>query len=266
MASAAEGDDAELLALGAALDKLYLRHAEASAADWALVEEADRRMAPHLARYDLDRSVDLWELTKATWTEVGRDGREVHQITDAMDAPVDRVMQLPAHTVEGLAVKARAAAFYCSHFWEDDDFDKRIICSFVESFLALAGRSLPFVPDAEAGSEEEPEPDGQDYCAADFGACQGYSPEAKANFEDNLSLFTEAARAIFITMTWTKAKFVSVIQEARATKGVDGEGMEILFDHAERFASSFLESLKTAKRRYKAVADSVSQAAQRGQA
>jgi hypothetical protein len=67
------------------------------------------------------------------------------------------------------------------------------------------------VPDAEERSEEEPEPDSRDYCAVDFGPCKGF-PEAKANFEDNLSLFTEAARAVYITMTWTKAKFVSVIQ------------------------------------------------------
>jgi hypothetical protein len=252
MASAA--DDAELLALGAALDKLYPRHAEASAADWDLIKEADRRMAPQIAQEHLDGSVDLWELTKTTWTEVGRNGGEVEEIINAMD--VERVMRLPAHTLEGLAVKARAAAFLCSHFWDDDDFDKRTICSFVESVLALAGQSLPFMPDANRGSEEEPEPDPQDYCAVDFGPYKG-CPEAKANFEDNLGLFTEAARAVFITMTWTKAKFVSVIQEARATKGVDGEGMEIVFDHAERFASAFLQSLEVAKRRYQAVADSV---------
>jgi len=39
-------------------------------------------------------------------------------ITDAMEAPMRRIMALPATTLAGLAVKARVARFACFDFYE----------------------------------------------------------------------------------------------------------------------------------------------------
>ena len=255
------GEDRELLSLGAALDDLYSRFAVSNAADLALVEEGDRQMAPHVAKYELDRGVDLWELTKATWAEVGRDGLEVQQIGEAMDAPMNRVMSLPAQTVAGLGVKAKVAAFACSHFWNDDDYDKKAVCSFIESVLAFAGQGLPFAEDEDEGEEDDRDQNGliaDDYATIDFGAFKGFEdPGAEARFEENLDLFVSSARAMFRTMSRTRAELISKVDKIRCLEKAENVTLETVFNDAERFARSIIESFEAAKRRYAAAAASV---------
>lgn len=73
---------------------------------------------------------------------------EEHEETvAAMDAPARRMFALPAHTIEGLAVKARAAANENQNLWEEpfDDlgWPEKFIRTLIESVLAMAGEPVP---------------------------------------------------------------------------------------------------------------------------
>jgi hypothetical protein len=142
--------DDELLALGRECDALYARYFELRTA-----------MAPHWEEYHRRRELlkaaeRRGELDSATFTDqlmrimedcgIANDGLD--DLTDAMDAPHRRIMAVSVHTVEGLAIKARAAAFSCEHFWDvsfaDADWDRKHVRSLVEAVLMLAGQPLPF--------------------------------------------------------------------------------------------------------------------------
>jgi hypothetical protein len=63
------------------------------------------------------------------------------------------MMALPAFTPAGLAVKARAAAFACSHFYRaelrDADWDHQHVRTLIDGVLGLAGEPLIEMPGEE---------------------------------------------------------------------------------------------------------------------
>jgi hypothetical protein len=76
-------------------------------------------------------------------------------ITDAMDEPARKIMALPAVTIAGLAVKAKAAAFACSHFYRaerlrDADWDHQHVRTLIDAVLVMAGHPPISSPEAEA--------------------------------------------------------------------------------------------------------------------
>jgi hypothetical protein len=61
------------------------------------------------------------------------------EVTNAMDRPMCRIMELSAKTTAGLAVKARVARFACEHFWhesdEDADWDHKMARKLIDAVL-----------------------------------------------------------------------------------------------------------------------------------
>ena len=63
--------------------------------------------------------------------------------------PIERaIMQTPAHTIAGLGVKARHAAYVMSQYWEAPldriDWDAQAIRQLIEAVCKLAHKPLPF--------------------------------------------------------------------------------------------------------------------------
>jgi hypothetical protein len=59
---------------------------------------------------------------------------------------IERIMALPAHTLAGLAVKARVAAIECSNYWTAGDgagWSDKNARAVIEAVLRLAGEPLP---------------------------------------------------------------------------------------------------------------------------
>jgi hypothetical protein len=74
--------------------------------------------------------------------------QEQHDVTEAIVEPADRMLALPARTIEGLTLKAVFAAYENMHLWQrpfnDLDWTDRFLRHLVEAALAAAGMSLPF--------------------------------------------------------------------------------------------------------------------------
>jgi hypothetical protein len=68
------------------------------------------------------------------------------------------IMEMPAHTIEGLGVKARHAAYVVSEYWSGPtdriDWDVRAMRRLIEAVCESAGMPLPLhgAPDAGSGS------------------------------------------------------------------------------------------------------------------
>jgi len=109
--SAAVARDVELLALGKQFDQLERHYHE--------VMERDRPL--------IERGLQLFEAQEPSEKldeEFGPQRRpDALDILDRMDAPIRRMMALPATTLAGLAVKARVARFSCEHFWDETEED-----------------------------------------------------------------------------------------------------------------------------------------------
>jgi hypothetical protein len=160
--AANHGNDAELLQLGRKMDALstqYWRILELDA-PWregynALVDEFRQRHKdgekPNGAEF-LARLKEIEDRYRQT-------NPSADDVTDAMDGPARRIMALPAHSIAGLAVKARAAAFACSHFYgsefRDADWDHMHVRTLIDAVLAMAGQP-PM--DEEDGFGAEPSP------------------------------------------------------------------------------------------------------------
>jgi hypothetical protein len=160
-AVAAATADAELLDLGRkmdALEKEFWRIHELDA-PWheaynAILKEGHRHYKetgelPSAAGF----TDKLWDAEK----RLRQTNPSADDITDAMDKPARRIMALPAFTIAGLAVKARAAAFACSHFYctedlRDADWDHQHVRTLIEAVLAMAGQP-PIPLDLEGGVE-----------------------------------------------------------------------------------------------------------------
>jgi hypothetical protein len=108
---AAAALDVELLALGKQFDQLRRQYHE--------VMERDRpRIERELQLFDAQEPSEKLD------EEFGPQSRpDALDILDRMDAPIRRMMALPATTLAGLAVKARVARFSCDHFWDETEED-----------------------------------------------------------------------------------------------------------------------------------------------
>jgi len=119
--------DVELLALGKQFDQLERQYHE--------VIERDR---PRIER-EL-QLLETQEPSEKLDEEFGPQSRpDALDILDMMDAPIRRIMALPATTLAGLAVKARVARFSCELFWdkpeEDLDWDELMARKLIDAVL-----------------------------------------------------------------------------------------------------------------------------------
>ena|SRR5690348_13899942 len=68
------------------------------------------------------------------------------QILNLMDPIAKKILALPAHTLGGLAVKARVARFACSSFWhesdEDADWDILVARKLIEAVERVAAATV----------------------------------------------------------------------------------------------------------------------------
>ena len=119
--------DVELLPLGKQFDQLERQYHE--------VIERDR---PRIER-EL-QLLETQEPSEKLDEEFGPQSRpDALDILDMMDAPIRRIMALPATTLAGLAVKARVARFSCELFWdkpeEDLDWDELMARKLIDAVL-----------------------------------------------------------------------------------------------------------------------------------
>jgi hypothetical protein len=137
--------DAELLALGRQLDRLFAMHrvaCERYKPQWEVFSREAEKMAA-----TVPNSNDAWEaMSKRVEAEYPVDYPHPDDIIDVTDGPSRVVMALPATTLAGLAVKARLAKFTCSKFWteteEDADWDHLVLRSLVDAVLEQAGKAV----------------------------------------------------------------------------------------------------------------------------
>jgi hypothetical protein len=110
-AAAAAGPNVELLALGKQFDQFERQYHQ--------VMERDRpRIERELQLLEAQERFD--RLDEEFGPQIRPDALD---ILDMMDAPIRRIMALPATTLPGLAVKARVARFSCEHLWEEPEED-----------------------------------------------------------------------------------------------------------------------------------------------
>ena len=127
IAAAAAAPDVELLALGKQFDLFERQYHQ--------VMERDR---PRIER-EL-QLLEAQERSEKLDEEFGPQSRpDALDILDMMDAPIRRIMALPATTSAGLAVKARVARFSCELFWdkpeEDLDWDELMARKLIDAVL-----------------------------------------------------------------------------------------------------------------------------------
>jgi len=110
-AAPAAAPDAELLARGKQFDQLERQYHEVMERDRSRIERELQLLEAQEPSEKLDQ-------------EFGPQSRpDALDILDTMDAPIRRIMALPATTLAGLAVKARVARFSCEHFWDEPEED-----------------------------------------------------------------------------------------------------------------------------------------------
>ena len=110
---------------------------------------ANTTRQPDAELIELGRWFDGLELrfTAAQEAELEAEDRDANctDIANTMCPISLRITALPANTIEGLAVKAKIAKFFCSHFWEtesegDCDWDMLLARKLIESIEAAAAR------------------------------------------------------------------------------------------------------------------------------
>jgi hypothetical protein len=153
-ARSATPDDADLIALGRQLDKLIDRHEilgarydEQWGAGYGARYQALRKELADANRNDLagmevagDKFMsEVEELQREFGIDDLLEGMDAQ--TDAMCPIQNAILGSTAVTLAGLAVKARSAAFACSHFWNendtDADWDIQHARSLIDAVLAL---------------------------------------------------------------------------------------------------------------------------------
>jgi hypothetical protein len=139
------GDDAELLALGERFDWLAAeeeRIFQLEAPYWA----AHHRLIVEMHAEGRCHRNEEWAERFQTIEKFRPPGPSSADITGEMDAPTRRIMALPAYTVAGLAVKARATAYACGHMDNSDfasaDWDHMHVRMLVAAVLTMAGQPL----------------------------------------------------------------------------------------------------------------------------
>ncbi len=153
----AAGDDDELLALGRQMEPVYSRFYELNKITRPLWEEYNELLSPYLEACKARKITDkrLLEIIGELQTSLKHGdetleslAKQMDDLTEATDQPFRRIIALPAHTLAGVAVKAKSAAFACEHFFfeeEDDaDWDHKLARSVIKAVLALAGERLPW--------------------------------------------------------------------------------------------------------------------------
>jgi hypothetical protein len=133
-----EADDSPLLALEKQFDVIS---AELLAAKSAGAHRA-RRPAQPPGRLIADRPVGAHNHYDEVATQ------QIEAILARL-SPIERaIMQTPAHTIAGLGVKARHAAYVMSHYWEAPieriDWEARAMRLLIEAVCDFANTQLPF--------------------------------------------------------------------------------------------------------------------------
>jgi len=141
-AHASVNPDAELLALGAQFNELVRRMAVAERLDEphqeamrAMLEKMHRERTGPISNEEHVKAYDRVE------AEYPRPLPCPDDISDAMDPIMRHIHALPALSIAGLKVKARAARFACRHFWNDPDdradWDHKCARNAIDAVLSL---------------------------------------------------------------------------------------------------------------------------------
>jgi hypothetical protein len=148
-------DDRALLALGRRLDAMWpeLKHLDevVSKLSWAAMEEVERRLGATIGNLTTPEQhaalMPTWKTVNAEYgADVANDARTA--AFDKADKIHAQIMTTPAHTLAGVAAKARASAMLSfPHYWDEPaeelDWDKRMVRQLIEATCAAAGRDLP---------------------------------------------------------------------------------------------------------------------------
>jgi hypothetical protein len=137
--SATAGDDEGLLALEAQLDDLVAQLVAAQEAKGELIASSDQLRA-------------LPDSASGGGTENASVSDDQAEHVDAILArlyPIERaIMAAPAHSIVGLGVKARHAAYVMSQYWEEPtdkiDWEARAIRLLIEAVCDVAHTPLSF--------------------------------------------------------------------------------------------------------------------------
>lgn len=135
----ATGDDRDLLVLEAQLDNLVVQLLAVQRADGEQISSSDQLPAmPDSSRGGADDGASVG----------GSQEKNVEAVLARL-YPVERaIMAAPAHTIVGLGVKARHAAYVMSQYWEEPtdkiDWEAQTIRLLVEAVCDVAGTPLSF--------------------------------------------------------------------------------------------------------------------------
>jgi len=165
--AAAASSDTELVELGKQLDALYRRARELGEMLDPFYREEQQKMLEFedehggrrafFNRYGGKLGGDMWmdkkiEIERAFGPVFATAEIEHDQTYDAIAALARRVMELPAHGLAGLAVKARGAMRENERLWDrpiaDLDWPDEFLRDIIESVLKMAGEPLPAGADA----------------------------------------------------------------------------------------------------------------------
>jgi hypothetical protein len=145
LAGVVTGGDTELLALGERLDWLVAEEARIYELERPY-RDAFERVIDEMKAEGRPHSTEEWE-ARLRPVENLRTAPTSDDLTDQMDAPMRRIMELPAYTLAGLAVKARTTAEACSLVYRADDvadaeWDDMHIRHLIAAVLTMAGQPL----------------------------------------------------------------------------------------------------------------------------
>jgi hypothetical protein len=136
--STATSDDGDLLALEAQLDDLIAQLLAAQDASGGLIASSDQ---PPTVSDDAGVGTESVSLSEVQT-------KHVETILERL-YPIERaIMTAPAHTIIGLGVKARHAAYVMSQYWEEPtdkiDWKAQIIRLLIEAVCHVARTPLSF--------------------------------------------------------------------------------------------------------------------------
>lgn len=141
-ALAIDHPDAELLKAGAEFDRTVALFADAqrrSRANWDAWDEA-RKQLPRPAT-----DADYMAASERVAREYPIAFPTCDDCAAMMDEPIARISRLPAHTPQGLAVKARVVRWHASKIWDksadENDLDEQALRSLCEAVEAMAVQS-----------------------------------------------------------------------------------------------------------------------------
>jgi hypothetical protein len=136
------GPDAELLALGARIDRILPRLLEIN----SLGAQSNRALEKHLKSFSGDD--DAWNAEFEKWWREHPEepGKEAEPLFNQADPIAEAILSVQPRTLAGLAVLARAAAASNPALWYEDDRDRletRTLKRLIEATCDLAGVPYP---------------------------------------------------------------------------------------------------------------------------